>query len=66
MNITHSVGIGGVNNRDDVIAVQTALNALCDSLPSMNKLAVDGLLGKRRQAQIRLRLSNYSSATLWV
>ncbi len=46
MNITHSVGIGGVNNRDDVIAVQTALNALCDTLPSMNKLAVDGSLGQ--------------------
>ena len=45
MRITHSVGIGGVNNANDIKAVQTALNALLALIPPTAPLVVDGKLG---------------------
>lgn len=47
LRITQSVGIGGVNNVNDIKAVQTALNTLLALIPATQKLAVDGRLGSR-------------------
>ncbi|WP_435237821.1 D-Ala-D-Ala carboxypeptidase family metallohydrolase [Psychromonas sp. PT13] len=47
MRITQAVGLGGVNNNNDVKAVQTALNKLLKLIPSTKILTVDGRLGSR-------------------
>jgi len=47
MKITHSVGLGGINNLNDVKAVQTALNTLLTLIPPTKALMVDGLLNTR-------------------
>ncbi|MEZ8185268.1 peptidoglycan-binding protein [Shewanella sp. 5S214] len=45
IKITQAVGLGGVNNLNDVKVVQTALNKLLKLIPPTKSLIVDGRLG---------------------
>ncbi|WP_052698261.1 hypothetical protein [Pseudoalteromonas ruthenica] len=47
MRISQSVGINGVNNPNDIKAVQQALNALLRLIAPTQRLVVDGRLGSR-------------------
>ncbi|GAB1621698.1 hypothetical protein AAOGI_17480 [Agarivorans albus] len=47
LQITQSVGLGGVNKPNDIKAVQAALNQLLGLIPSTNKLVEDGKLGSK-------------------
>ncbi len=47
LQITQSVGIGGVNNPNDIKAVQAALNKLVGLIPPTKKLVEDGKLGSK-------------------
>ncbi|MPW30311.1 hypothetical protein F9L16_15090 [Agarivorans sp. B2Z047] len=47
LQITQSVGIGGVNKPNDIKAVQAALNKLLGLIPPTNKLVEDGKLGSK-------------------
>ena len=45
--ITGSVGIGGVNNYNDIKALQSAVNMIINQISPVKKLSVDGRLGAR-------------------
>ncbi|MDO6764916.1 hypothetical protein [Agarivorans sp. 1_MG-2023] len=47
LQITQSVGMGGINKPNDVKAVQAALNQILGQIPPTKKLVVDGKLGSR-------------------
>ncbi|MEE1675022.1 hypothetical protein SNR37_000344 [Agarivorans aestuarii] len=47
LQITQSVGVGGVNKPNDIKAVQAALNKLLGLIPPIKKLAEDGKLGSK-------------------
>jgi len=50
LQITASVGVKGRNNRNDVKAIQSALNQLIHLISQAKKLAVDGSLGSRPES----------------
>ena len=45
--ITGSVGANGVNNYNDIKALQSAVNMIINQISPVKKLSVDGRLGAR-------------------